>query len=440
MSTVHGPSPERPAPVIPGYEVLQLLGTGGMGKVYLARQTALKRNICVKILSVPEGENPDVCRLRFGREAELIARVSHPHILSVIEFGTTSDSNLPFLVTEHVEGGDLRQRMKGRKPWAIDRARTVILQVGEALEFLHGKGIIHRDLKPENILMATESLCKVCDFGLAVLRDSAGEITQGSGLGTIGYVSPEQQYGLKVDERTDQYALAALSYELLTGKRALGQFPAPSRLNPLLPQEIDRVILKGLASEPVERYATIREFLNQLEPHLVASRGRRMIKPIALGVLSMVLLVAALATTIRPYFWEGGEAGGKNPPARQNPDPPRDGAAGAELSDEPHPPSPESRSPEYDELVRRRAYRLWIEQGRPEGEAGDAVELSNWLNAERQVEAAVRLRAYFIWEKQGRPEGEEGKRMEPINRRTAEIELMKESDEGKGAQPRPDLP
>jgi eukaryotic-like serine/threonine-protein kinase len=210
MLSEHGTSVGH-VPKVSGYEMLRLLGQGGMGKVYLATQQALKRLVCVKVLSIPDKEDADLCRAMFAREAELLACVSHPHILSVFDFGTTADSNLPFLVTEYIEEGDLRKRMSKGHAMPIDRVRSILSQVGKALEFLHGKGIIHRDLKPENILMPTDSECKVGDFGLAVMQDKAGLLTRSiRGLGTPGYVSPEQQYGLKIDERTDQYSLAAL--------------------------------------------------------------------------------------------------------------------------------------------------------------------------------------------------------------------------------------
>ena len=236
MSSEHGTS-GGDTPTVPGYQLQRLLGQGGMGKVYLAQQQALKRLVCVKVLSIPEGGDADLCRAMFAREAELLASVSHPHILSVFDFGTTADMNLPFLVTEYIEEGDLRRRMSKGHAMPIDRVRLILAQVGKALEFLHSRGIIHRDLKPENILTPTEAECKVGDFGLAVMQDKAGLLTRSiRGLGTPGYVSPEQQYGLKIDERTDQYSLAALTYELLTGRRPLGQFLPPSRHNVQLPR------------------------------------------------------------------------------------------------------------------------------------------------------------------------------------------------------------
>ncbi len=139
MSAMHG-APAVEAPTIPGCEILRSLKAGGMGRVYLARQTALKRLVCVKVLSIPDGEDADLCRARFDREAELLASVGHPHLLSIFDFGTTSDSGLPFLVTEYVEGGDLRRLMTEGQPMPAGQARPILLQVGEALTYLHGRG------------------------------------------------------------------------------------------------------------------------------------------------------------------------------------------------------------------------------------------------------------------------------------------------------------
>ena len=295
-------SSEAPTSVVHGYEIVQTLTEGGMGKIYLARQHALNRLVCVKVLSIPAGEEPDLCRSRFCREAELLASVSHPHILSIFDFGATPDLGLPFLVTEYIEAGDLRHRMRPGQPMAKSHVRSIILQIGDALTHLHGKGILHRDLKPENILMPSDSLVKVGDFGIAVMQDQAGQLTQSvRGMGTVGYVSPEQQYGLKVDERTDQYSLAALCYELLTGKRPLGLFPPPSQLNSELPRRLDDVVLRGLAEEPKNRFKSVAEFVTAFDRALAGSPSRVTLLPRALAASIVILiLVAGLVWIIRP--------------------------------------------------------------------------------------------------------------------------------------------
>ena len=202
---------------------------------------------------------------------------------------------------------------------------------GKALEFLHSRGIIHRDLKPENILTPTEAECKVGDFGLAVMQDKAGLLTRSiRGLGTPGYVSPEQQYGLKIDERTDQYSLAALTYELLTGRRPLGQFLPPSRHNVQLPRKLDLAILRGLAEEPRDRYPSVGAFLTAFEQSLTSSPrtglGRRPAVTRLLIILLGVAGAAAFAT-----FGPGKDAPGLGRD-RQDPNPgPRQGLIRARL-------------------------------------------------------------------------------------------------------------
>src|SRR5262249_48116376 len=159
---------------------------------------------------------------------------------------------------------------------------------------LHSKGILHRDLKPENILMPSDSLVKVGDFGIAVMQDKAGLLTQSvRGMGTVGYVSPEQQYGLKVDERTDQYSLAALCYELLTGKRPLGLFPPPSRLNPQLTRVLDAVVLRGLAEEPKNRFKSIQEFVTAFDHAVGDSPAKSRLFPAALAAVFAILVASA---------------------------------------------------------------------------------------------------------------------------------------------------
>jgi len=410
-----------------------------MGKVYLAQQQALKRLVCVKVLSIPEGEDAELCRAMFAREAELLASVSHPHILSVFDFGTTADLNLPFLVTEYIEEGDLRKRMSKGHAMPIDRVRSILSQVGKALEILHGKGIIHRDLKPENILMPTDEVCKVGDFGLAVMQDKAGLLTRSiRGLGTPGYVSPEQQYGLKIDERTDQYSLAALGYELLTGRRPLGQFLPPSRHNVQLPRELDPVILRALAEEPKDRYSSVAAFLTAFEQSLTTSPRKALGGKLAVTGLLIVLLVVASAAAFVTFGPGKDLAGGgrdhkePNPGARAGAPP---GQAPAELNPADAVPDSPPRSPEFKKLTELRAYRIWIEVGRPTGKLGEALKERNWAEAEKQVNAEVEARAFQFWEQEGRPVGPEGEAASKKNRDIAEIQLLQETqDEFRRAQ------
>ena len=408
MSAVHETS-EGDMSTIPGCEIVGMLGEGGMGKVYLARQHALKRLVCVKVLAIPEGEDADLCRARFYREAELLASVSHPHILSIFDFGTTTDSHQPFLVTEYIEGGDLRRLMNPGEPMSIDQARIILLQIGEALTFLHGKGILHRDLKPENVLMPTDSLVKLGDLGIAVLQEEAGVLTKTlRGMGTVGYVSPEQQYGLKVDERTDQFSLAALSYELLTGRRPLGVFPPPSRLNPEVSRLLDAVVLRGLSEDPKDRYISVEEFVTALDRALAPSSRRAGRLSLAwIGSIAILFGLAGLAWILGLGSLKGlpiaNATGGVR--ARGRDPGPESIGEGSERSR--HRESPE-RSPECNRLVELRAYAIWDRIGRPVGQAGEAVREQNWKAAERQIQDEVKARAYKIWVKQGSPTGAAG--------------------------------
>jgi serine/threonine protein kinase len=438
MSIMHGTSAADASPVH-GYEILQSLNEGGMGKIYLARQHALNRLVCVKVLSIPAGEDPDLCRTRFCREAELLASVSHPHILSIFDFGTTADVGLPYLVVEYIEGGDLRRRMISGQPMPVDQAQLIVRQVGDALTFLHSKGILHRDLKPENILMPTESLVKVGDFGIAVLQEAAGTLTQSErGMGTVGYVSPEQHYGLKVDERTDEYSLAAVSYELLTGRRPLGVFQPASRLNSRLTAELDAVLFRGLAEEPKDRFPSVQEFVTAFERAVEPGpRHARLLRFAPAGLSVALLAVAALAwihgVAPKPRVMGGPSRVVAAPPAL--PDLASPLHAGVEPRSSALAPKPPQRSPELTRLIELRAYTIWANSGRPTGKAGESVKVKNWIEAERQIQNEVKARAFKFWDAQGRPTGPAGEAVRQKNMRAAEAKLLKETEEAMRRHP-----
>jgi eukaryotic-like serine/threonine-protein kinase len=425
MSAMHGISDVDVSPVS-GYEILRTISEGGMGKVFLARQHALNRQVCVKVMLIPAGVDADSCRSRFCREAELLASVSHPHILSIFDFGATTDQGLPYLVTEFIEGGDLRGHMKAGEGMPVSHARSILMQVGDALSHLHAKGILHRDLKPENILMPTDSLAKVGDFGIAVMRDKAGTLTESFlGLGTVGYVSPEQQYGLKVDERTDQYSLAALCYELLTGRRPLGSFAPPSQLNPKLSIDLDAVVLRGLAEEPRNRFDSVREYLDAFDHALTVKPSRRLSPRVALIGLIVGLIALAAGSRALSRFREQALRNAAKPAAAA--------AKPAILQiTAPEPKQAEKaapvRSPELNRLVELRAYAIWVGLGRPNGLAGELVKEKNWNEAERLIETEVKRRAFAIWVKQGSPIGPAGDAVREENMRSAEKDLLKETE------------
>ena len=300
-----GPSSPSTPPV-PGYEIVRPLGRGAMGQVVLARQLRLGRPVAIKFLSMEGDTDPGPGAARFRREAELMARISHPNILAIYDSGEVDGR--PYLVMEYVEGGDLRRLMRPGRPMPSSQVLPILAAVAEALTHLHRVGILHRDLKPENILMHDGDNPKVADFGLAVLRAGAGSITETrEGIGTLGYVSPEQRYRLRVDERADQYSLAALAYELLTGECPVGIIRPPSGLNHRLPRGVDAVLLRALQEDPDDRYPTIPDFIGAMQSSLrpaaplPVAPGRSRL-PVAVAAAAVVLCGAGLIG----FLWSSG--------------------------------------------------------------------------------------------------------------------------------------
>src|SRR5687768_11685379 len=213
------------------YEIVALLGAGGMGEVYRARDTRLGREVAIKV--IPAAFSADVDRLqRFEHEARATATLNHPNILAVHDVGTHQGA--PFIVSELLEGETLRDRLNSG-PLPVRKTIELGIQIAQALAAAHEKGIIHRDLKPENIFINKDGRAKVLDFGLAKLTQAdspfiagtnvptspAANVTQpGVMLGTVGYMSPEQVRGHAVDQRADIFALGAVLYEMLSGARA----------------------------------------------------------------------------------------------------------------------------------------------------------------------------------------------------------------------------
>src|SRR6266446_7597382 len=214
------------------YEILSLLGAGGMGEVYRARDARLRREVAVKTLPPSFAQDTDRLR-RFEQEARAVGTLNHPNILGVYDVGSHEGS--AYLVSELLEGKNLRQHMDGS---ALPQRKAVDygMQIARGLAAAHEKGVVHRDLKPDNIFVLNDGRIKILDFGLAKLfrEESFGSATPelqtvdhpqsgttpGQVLGTVGYMSPEQVRGQATDHRTDIFALGAILYEMLTGKRA----------------------------------------------------------------------------------------------------------------------------------------------------------------------------------------------------------------------------
>ncbi len=275
---------DRPTgyPKIPGYEVLAVLGRGGMGIVYRAWQSELKRPVALKMLVAGALASPGAAA-RFRVEVEAMARLRHANIVQIYQVG--QHAGAPFLVLELVEGRSLAQVLAGTPQPAEWAART-IETVARAIHAAHRLGVVHRDLSPGNVLMAADGTPKVTDFGLAKLIIGGGSLRTQTGdlLGTPSYMAPEQAAGShrSVGEATDVYALGAILYEILTGRppfkaeqpletlrQVISDEPvSPSRLRPRLPADLETICLKCLRKEPVRRYATAEALADDLRRYL----------------------------------------------------------------------------------------------------------------------------------------------------------------------------
>jgi serine/threonine protein kinase len=280
------------APRFGDYEVDGVIGEGGMGRVFKAKQPRLKRVVCIKTL-LPQFASDEAVVTRFEREATTTAALKHPNIVSIIDV-ERGDDGVPFIVMEYVEGRSLRQLLRDEAPLSPARAVALVDQVLAGLAEAHAHGIVHRDLKPSNVLVEAlkdgTELCKVLDFGIA--RTIGGDSTDpqltrtGMMLGTPGYMAPEQISSSDFDHRVDLYAAGVILYELLTGgrmvrapsetellkKTLLEDPPAPSsRTSTNVPAALDATVLKAVARDPKTRFSSAGEFREVLGRSLGSS-------------------------------------------------------------------------------------------------------------------------------------------------------------------------
>jgi predicted Ser/Thr protein kinase len=259
------PTPAQLAPHFPQLEILELLGVGGMGAVYRARQASLDRIVALKILPPEVGRDPSFAE-RFQREAKHLARLNHPHIVTVYDINRVGE--MYYILMEYVDGTNLREVIRTQ---SLTPAQALVLipQLCEALQHAHDEGIVHRDIKPENILLDRRGRAKIADFGLAKIvgeqvRDFTLTGTQ-QVMGTLRYMAPEQMLGARdVDHRADIYALGVILYELLTGNLPMGRFPLPSE-KVGVDARMDEVVLKALERERERRYQQAQEIKTDVE-------------------------------------------------------------------------------------------------------------------------------------------------------------------------------
>jgi YVTN family beta-propeller protein len=311
---LHVRATDQPAPgtELAGYRIEELTGRGGMGEVYRAHDPRLDRNVALKVLAPRFAENEDF-RDRLLRESRLAASLDHPNVIPVYDAGEV-DGRL-YLAMRYVEGTDLRRILLEEGTLAPERAVALAAQMADALDAAHERGLVHRDVKPSNVLVDRRGHAYLADFGLTQSVSDRGP-TDGSLMGTIDYLAPEQLRGETVDGRADQYALGCLLFECLTGtlpyqgRSDLATMfahleepvPSASTRRAGIPQAVDGVLARAMAKEPAERFGTCRELVDEARAALGLEtprhRGLRLaIAAMAVAVLAAAALVSALLLT-----------------------------------------------------------------------------------------------------------------------------------------------
>jgi len=261
------------------YQIIVPLGEGGMAAVYKGYHAAMERYVALKILPRHFADDPQFVT-RFKQEAKVLAQLQHPHILPVFDFGEAD--GYTYLVMPFIKSGTLTDLLQG-KPLSFEQIRTVISQVGGALDYAHAHGLVHRDVKPSNVLLDESGNCLLSDFGLAKIIEASEKLTMsGAIMGTPAYMSPEQGMGKTLDGRSDIYSLGVILYEMATGrppykaetpmavmiKHISDPLPPPSTIHPDFPDEVEAVILKALAKNPDDRYQTAGAMVKGLQAAL----------------------------------------------------------------------------------------------------------------------------------------------------------------------------
>ena len=257
------------------YEILELIGTGGMAVVYKARCHRLNRLVAVKILK-DDFSKEEEFRRRFHAEGEAVASLSHPNIVQVYDVSSSDNAN--FIVMELIDGITLKQYMEKKGTLNWKETLHFAMQIAKALEHAHGRGIVHRDIKPHNVMVLKNGSVKVTDFGIARVMSKSNTLTK-EALGSVHYISPEQAKGGWVDNRSDLYSLSVVMYEMMTGrppydgespvavaiKHINGGAPKPSSLNPNIPVGLEQIIMKGMELDVKDRYSSATEMLQDME-------------------------------------------------------------------------------------------------------------------------------------------------------------------------------
>ncbi len=265
------------------YEIMERIGGGGMALVYKAHDILLNRKVAVKILRQQFVHDEEFIR-RFRREAQSAASLSHPNVVSIYDVGRENETH--YIVMEYIEGTNLNEKIKDMAPLQVEEAVHIASQICDALDHAHHNQIIHRDIKPHNILIGKNGRVKVTDFGIARAAKSTDITQTGSVIGSVHYFSPEHAQGVSQGEKSDIYSLGIVLYQMLTGKLPfLGESPIsvalkhlqeeveePRKVNPLIPQSVENIILKAMRKKPQERYDSAGEMLKDLETCLLPAK------------------------------------------------------------------------------------------------------------------------------------------------------------------------
>jgi tetratricopeptide (TPR) repeat protein/tRNA A-37 threonylcarbamoyl transferase component Bud32 len=321
--------PELIGQTLGGYRILEQIGRGGMATVYKAFQPSLDRNVAIKILPAYYAEQDETFIKRFRLEARAVARLRHPNILIVHDYGEQDGTT--FIAMEYVEAGTLTERLG--QPMPLPEIEVILRQVAAALGYAHEQGVIHRDVKPSNILLPKPDWPLLTDFGLAKIVGGAHLTQTGTIAGTPAYMSPEQGRGEKLDHRTDLYSLGIVLYEMATGvvpftaetpmavivKHIIEPLPLPRAINPELPEAVERVILKALAKDPSDRFAQAGEMaqafsatLSRPSPPAPSGHLHPLAPPAGAVQLSTLPFQGAQHSEAR-----GARAEGERPPSRR---------------------------------------------------------------------------------------------------------------------------
>ncbi|HLO13243.1 MAG TPA: serine/threonine-protein kinase [Anaerolineales bacterium] len=264
----------QPGQMLGPYRIINQIGKGGMATVYKAYQASVDRYVAIKILPSQLAESPEFAA-RFHQEARIIAKLEHPHILPVFDYGESD--GVAYFVMRYLDAGTLKDKMEFGRPLPLDEIDRIFTQLTDALSYAHAHGVVHRDLKPANALIDSSGNVFLTDFGIAKLLESASpRLTQTDAImGTPAYISPEQAQARPVDQRSDIYSLGIILYEMVTGgvpftadtplavlfKHISDPLPLPSLVKPDIPPSVEKVILKALSKNPQDRFATAAEFL-----------------------------------------------------------------------------------------------------------------------------------------------------------------------------------